>query len=299
MIMRLSFVPIIVAAIMLASLILYNQLTISGNILGNEKNNDFSDLAKQVIPPEGFTINAKFGDIGPKLVQAGVIDIEKLKLLYNKTGRPLTQEQLEILTKGSNDKITINLNNSSFILNLLWALGLANKNPLLTELAEDKEFAGYLGNLASTGGWILGKEDGGKLWGKYEIVKLTPQQQEIVEFVAKNSYRPCCNNPTAFPDCNHGSAALGLIELMASQGASKNEILQALKQYNSYWFPQQYYELALYFKNKEGKNWDEVDPLIVLSKNYSSYSGWATVNSWLQKNGLLEQLPTSGGACGV
>lgn len=43
-------------------------------------------------------------------------------------------------------------------------------------------------------------------------------------------------------------AMLGLLELMASQGASVDEMFQAAKYANAYWYPQQSLELATYFK---------------------------------------------------
>ena len=58
----------------------------------------------------------------------------------------------------------------------------------------------------------MGKDEkGGNYYNKYEIIKLTPEQQETCT-VADGSYRPCCGNSTSFPDCNHG-AALSIIEL--------------------------------------------------------------------------------------
>ena len=42
-------------------------------------------------------------------------------------------------------------------------------------------------------------------------------------------YRPCCDNATHFPDCNHGMAMLGLLELMAAQGASEEEMFAAAR----------------------------------------------------------------------
>lgn len=264
--------------------------------LGN-KSIDFQALANEVVPPEGINTGAKWGCVGKALVDKGTIDIEKFTNLYRNGGRPLSEKQLEILTKCTDQKLEINAENSHFVLNVLWALGLSNKNQLLEKIANEADFD--IAYLASTGGWTLGNISGGELWGKHEIMKLTGAQQKIVEDVALNTYRPCCNNPTAFPDCNHGAAALGLIELMASQGFSEKEIFEALKGFNSFWFPQQYYENAIYFKLAEGKDWNEVDAKTVLGADYSSYSGWAKVDEYLRKQGLLQQIESSGGSCGV
>jgi hypothetical protein len=62
--------------------------------------------------------------------------------------------------------------------------------------------------------------------------------------VASKVYRPCCGNPTSFPDCNHGMALLGLLELMASQGATVDQMFTAAKQVNAFWLPDQTRELA-------------------------------------------------------
>ncbi|HIK00244.1 TPA: hypothetical protein H1016_01755 [archaeon] len=258
---------------------------------------DFAALANEVIPQNGFETNAKWGCTGKKLVESGAINLEKFKLLYERGGRPLTETQLSILTKCTDETLKIDNGNAHFMLNVLWALGLSNKNALLDKIAKEADFD--IGNLASTGGWPLGNISGGELWGKYEIIKLNAGQQKIVEKVALNTYRPCCNNPTAFPDCNHGAAALGLIELMASQGATEDDIFEALKIYNAYWFPQQYYENAIYFKLAEGKEWKDVDPKVVLGFNYSSASGWTQVSNYLRAQGIFKQVEGSGGQCGV
>ena len=36
--------------------------------------------------------------------------------------------------------------------------------------------------------------------------------------IAKGIYRPCCNNSTYFPDCNHGMAMLGLLVPSLTRG---------------------------------------------------------------------------------
>jgi len=255
-------------------------------------------LLEQINPKQGYTINAVYGDIGPKLLEIGVIDFEKMKALYEQSGAPLTSDQIKILTQGSNEKIKITPENSYFLLNFLWALGLANKNRVLDEGPMMKYGAGQIGNFASTGGWTLGKKEATEFYSKFEIIKLTPEQQKILEDFAYNSYRPCCSNPTAFPDCNHGMAALALGEIMASQGASAEEIFEAFKYFNAFWFPQTYFDIANYFKAKEGKSWQEVDAKLIAGKDYSTPQGWNKVRQWLSQQGLLEEVP-SGGSCGV
>ncbi len=261
---------------------------------------DTAALYSQVVPPEGIAFPSTWQNIGPKLVASGAIDLEKFEELYNNSGRPLTDEQIAFFTKGSNETIRMTSKNAHFILNTLWALGLVNKNNIFSEgLMGQYIENGQAGNFASTGGWSLGKKPGGELLNSAEIIMLTPQQQAIVERVAKNSYRPCCGNPTMFPDCNHGAAALGLAELLASQGASAEQIAAAVKAANSMWFSQQYFELAVFFKATEGKDWKDIDPWIVVSKEYSSSSGWANMHKKLKEMDILPQAPSRGGSCGV
>jgi hypothetical protein len=258
-----------------------------------------SSLLQKINPPEGYTINATYGDIGPKLLAAGAIDFEKMKSLYERAGRPLTENQIKILTEGSDEKIKITPENSYFLLNFLWALGLANKNPILENGPMMKYGKEKLGYFASTGGWTLGKKKATELYSQFEIIKISPDQQKVLEDFAYNSYRPCCSNPTGFPDCNHGMAALALGEIMAGQGASAEEIFEAFKYVNSFWFPQTYFDIAKYFQAKEGKDWSQVSGRIIAGKDYSTPQGWSRVRSWLSSNNLIEQAPSGGGGCGV
>ena len=57
--------------------------------------------------------------------------------------------------------------------------------------------------------------------------------------------------------------------------------------------------MALYFYNKEAKSFKDIDAKTLLSKDYSSASGWQSVKQWLADNGLIQQPPKQGGSCGV
>ncbi|OGJ12805.1 hypothetical protein A2432_00040 [Candidatus Nomurabacteria bacterium RIFOXYC1_FULL_43_8] len=128
---------------------------------------------------------------------------------------------------------------------MLWALGLGNKNPILENgpmmtysgAGLPAEALAKAGNFASTGGWTLGKGNAMDHYSMHQFVTLTREQQDLVEKVAKNIYRPCCKNSTYFPDCNHGMAMLGLMEIMASQGASEPEMYKMSGEVNTLWFP--------------------------------------------------------------
>ena len=239
------------------------QKTNTGNTLYNE-------VVAKALPTQGFKTRIVLGDAVVKLVNAGVIDLEKFKELYSKRG--MSEKELAILTRPSSEPITIDADNAGLLLNLFWPLGLANK----TEFNKSSPVNGEsLFNFASTGGWTLGKEDnGGKYFNKYEIVKLTSEQETIALEVAQNTYRPCCNNSSFFQDCNHGSALLGVIELGASQGLTKEELYKVALEFNSFWFSQTYIQTALYYKIAKNTDWENVDPKEIMSINFSSASGW-------------------------
>ena len=107
-------------------------------------------------------------------------------------------------------------------------------------------------------------------------------------------FRPCCDNPTHFPDCNHGMAMLGLLELMASQGASVEVMFNAAKYANAYWYPRQTIELAAFFKVKQKADFAQIDARQLVSQPYSSLSGFQNVHQWLSTNGVLPQAPGGG-----
>lgn len=256
------------------------------------------ELIMEVNPLQGYALSINYGDIGPKLIAAGAIDKERFIQLYADGGNPLTDEQIAILTTGSDASITIDRQNAHFLLNLLWALGLANENEILEQGPLMQASEGQIERFASTGGWTLGAKDPGELYSSTSILSLTQEQQALVAEAADNTYRPCCNNSTAFADCNHGMAMLGLFELMASQGASLDEMYQAAKYFNAFWFPQQAVNLAVYFEATTGQSFAEVEPQVIVGAQHSSGRGAGTVQQWLADNGKLEPIP-GGGNCSV
>lgn len=258
-----------------------------------------TDLASQVNPPEGYQLSVTYGDIGPELLATGAIDYDKFVQVYDRAGRPLSDVQKGILTQGSEAQIVIDEDNAYFLLNYFWALGLVNHNAILTEGPMMQYGPEQVGRFASTGGWTIGTKPSTELYASAPLLTLTSEQQARLEEVAQNIYRPCCNNPTHFPDCNHGMAMLGMLTLLASQDASEDELYEAAKYANAFWYPQQTYELALYFEAAEGPEFSEVDPRKVVSQEFSSGSGFGNVHQYLATNGLLEQAPGGGNGCGV
>lgn len=261
---------------------------------------DKANVLEEINPEGGYEIKAAFEDLGPKMIAMGVIDLEKFKQAYASSGQDLSLEELDILTKGSQSKVKINSLNSRFVLNFFWAVGLANKTDILDK-GKMMTYGGLkgAGGFASTGGWTLAKGDAMKYYSKSRLIPLTANQEELVDKVASNIYRPCCDNSTAFPDCNHGMALLGVLELMASNGASEQEMYDAGKYFNAFWFPGNYSDLALYFKNKEGISFKDLDPRVLLSKEFSSSTGWQTAKKWLSDQGIIPPVAKGGGGCGV
>lgn len=264
----------------------------AAKIESNSGNSDLADLQEKVIPSQGIELPVKWGDLGKKMIDAGVIDKNKFEELYSQRNG-LSEADKKMIEAEGNGNIVINQGNSGLILNLLWALGLGNENRVLeTGPMMDSQYGGAE-NFASTGGWTLAKGGTMNHYSGHQFVVLTDEQQRLVEGVAKNIYRPCCGNSTYFPDCNHGMAMLGFLELAASQGFGENALYQMALVLNSYWFSDNYLTIAQYFENK-GINWDKVGIKEVLGLNFSSAQGYQKILTQVRPKSS-----GSGGSCGV
>jgi len=250
------------------------------------------DLKAEVLPAAGYITSITWGDTGKKLIEVGAIDEKQYQQLFNSPTNGM--DELDILKGGSTKLIGINENNSQFIVDTLWAFGLTQKSKVLDE-GPMKNSGTELGNFASTGGWTLGKKSAIQLYSSQELVQLNNFQQDLVKKIAESVYRPCCDNPTSFPDCNHGMAALGLIELEVAAGLPEEQIYRDVLAFNSFWFPQTYLEIAVYF-SQQGKEWGELDPKTILGPEYSSASGSAVISSQVKD---VPGLDSGGGSCGV
>lgn len=270
-----------------------NSVLDSDSPSGSSSASSSDTLATALFPEDGVNLDVRWGDIPRRLVEEGVIDVEKFSAAAQNAGSPLTPDQLKLLSEGSDEPVTFDAANAYFMLDVLWALGLANDNALLTEGPIAQQGWDQAGGYAGTGGWTIGVRPGPEYLAELELISLTSEQQAVVEDVAYNAYRPCCGNMTAFPDCNHGMAALGLAELMASQGASADEIFQTLKEISPFWFPSQYQQLAVYFQT-QNQGWEDVDARVVMGREYSSSGGFKQVSALLQQQGALG----TGGAAG-
>ena len=252
-----------------------------------------SEREEMVVPSGGVVLPITWNDLGAKLVSSGVIDADKFKAIYDQRGA-FTDEYRNLLLGQNDGKLKITNENAGYLLNLFWALGLANKNEILETGEMTNPAYGGAQNFASTGGWTIAKGDPMSHYSMHRFFALTPEQQARVDKVSRGIYRPCCGNSVHFPDCNHGMAMLGLLELMASQGVSEPDMWKTALVVNSYWFPDTYLTIAAYMKHK-GVDWNNVDPREVLGVNYSSAQGYANVASRV----IEPQQQRGGNGCGV
>ena len=258
-----------------------NQAVVKATLpaAGNAAAINDTNLAASILPQSGLSLGVSWGDLGQRLVEAGVIDRQKLESLYanNTAALPVITK---LLTENNVEPLVISADNSTILLNLLWAFGLGNQNDILTKGEMTDTRYGGAGGFASTGGWTLAKGNAMDHYAKHQFVKLTPEQQDLVSRVSKNIYRPCCGNSTHFPDCNHGMAMLGLLELMASQGADESLMYQSALAANSYWFPDTYLTIAKYLQ-KQGKL-GKVSAQEILGAQYSSATGYQQILSQVE-----------------
>jgi hypothetical protein len=269
----------------------------AAGVTGGGGSSVFDETVASVIPEQGFQNRIRLGDSVMRLSRQGVIDASKFKQLYGDRGG-LPPELQDVLTSPSEQPVHLTRQSANFYVNLLWPLGLSNfmaaneRSPVKGE---------SLFNFASTGGWTLGREaNGGQYFNKMRAVELTPEQEALAVRVAESTYRPCCDNSTFFQDCNHGSALLGAFELGASQGLTEDELYREAVAFNSFWFPSNYIQIALYFKAVKGVDWANVDPKTVMGKDFSTASGNARIRAEVARiPDLIPNQPRQGGSCGV
>ena len=276
----------------------YSNKTAAANAILNQSpsTNKTAILFSGIFPSKGFKTPVKLNNVVPKLVASGAINLTKVEELY---GGNLTQQELDILTKPSYTNLTLNSSNANFYLLIFWGLGISNKNQVLDNFSTLANASNSsVANFASTGGWTLGTSSNSMVYfNKLNLVSLTPLEQNEMYDVATHSYRPCCNNPTAFPDCNHGAALLALTELGASEGLNESQLYTLDLQAQTLWFPSYYATTALELSYKNVSYWN--NPKLVLGANYSSASGWYYDSYQPLKTN--NQLPSAGqaAACGV
>lgn len=251
------------------------------------------DRAKAAVLPENGTgTGLVFGDAIARLVAGGAVVPEKIEAVYRQRGG-MPEWVAKALKGGDSGEIELSRTSVPYLLNLLWPLGIANmaafkdRNPIPWKT---------LPRLASTGGWNLGLEtNGASYYNAVAAVTLTDGQDAMVERMAAAIYRPCCDNPALFPDCNHGAAMLGFLELAAAQDLPEERIWNLAKVLNGYWYPKQYLAMAQLFDLRDDSDWEQVSPQMVLGKSLSSISGWRT-NVEAELSTLTRPRPAAGGA---
>lgn len=249
-------------------------------------------LKQQVLPQNGYMTSLKWKDLGKKLVEAGAIDKAKFEASVAEDADG--KIDMKYMDGSSEENISISEKNSHFVVNFFWALGLLNKSKVL-DGGPMKTGNTPTANLASTAGWTLGGKPAMELYSSQEIIPLNSFQQDLVKKIAENVFRSCCGNSTAFPDCNHGMAALGYIEWAVYNGLSEDQIYKDLLAFNSFWFPQNYVEMAVYFE-KAGTKWKDVNPKLALGRDYSSAQGAVRIKQSIQS---VPGLQNQGGGCGA
>jgi hypothetical protein len=227
------------------------------------------DVVEDVTPKAGVPTGTAFGDSVQRLAAAGVIEPAK----FRKESKHLPQWVERVLTTRSDDPIIFSAQTAPYLVDLLWPIGLANKTAFnMTSPINTVSIPSF----ASTAGWTLGRaENGYGYFNSVEAVDLSDDQEAVVRDVAGRTFRPCCDNSTFFQDCNHGSALLGLLELAASQGATREGLYGLALIANSYWFPEYYAKTALLFAHFYRARWRDIPPDLILAPKYSTLSGWA------------------------
>lgn len=250
----------------------------------------YQQLASDVVPTDGISIPVRWADMGRQLIDAGAIDLTKVERSYG----TLTDEQKNILTGAELGEIRLTPANIALWTNVLWSLGLTQRSKVLAEgLMSQRADEVAIASYASTGGWTLGRKAATELFNSTQLLSLTSEEENRVARVAEHVYRPCCANATAYPDCNHGMAVLGLLELLASQGATEAQMIQAAFAFNRYAFPNQYIVLAAYFAAQRTA-WPSVDASTVLGAAYSSSPGFQRIAAQV---GPIDGAPNRSGSC--
>ena len=285
---------IVLASAMLAGAIFYSKTAPAKNpvLPGKEAQKEYS----AVIPPKA-TLPVTWEGLGRALIETGLIDKEKFESVYASRGEMGAYERELLYGSDAKNNIEITGENAGVLLNLFWALGLGQKSAVLDRgpMMDPRYGNGIPApeRFASTGGWTLAMGNAMDHYSKHAFFNLSSEAEDRVEEVAKNIYRPCCGNSTHFPDCNHGMAMLGFLELMASQGASEKEMYDAALTLNSYWFPDTYRTIAAYLA-AQNVSWQDVEPKTLLGADFSSAAGYRRI---------LESAPPQekpqGGSCGV
>jgi len=72
-------------------------------------------LYEQINPKDGYKLPVSYGDLGPRLLESGVIDYDAFAAIYENGNNPLSTDQIDILQSGSGEQIVITAENTHFL----------------------------------------------------------------------------------------------------------------------------------------------------------------------------------------
>jgi len=132
-------------------------------------------LEEAVLPSDGVVLPVVWGRLGSQMTEAGVIEKEKFLALYGQRGG-LTDEERALLEGKDNGYLTINSQNAGALLNLLWALGLANDNPILKEgPMVSPQYGGDMRWITIASMRLLFcRENSRRLWSAWQTTSIAP-----------------------------------------------------------------------------------------------------------------------------
>jgi hypothetical protein len=122
-------------------------------------------LVSEVVQPNGVPLlPVRFGNTVEKLVQASALNASAVRQAMNNSGEQFTRYEADILSGNQQTENLLILNSSdhSFILNVLWAIGINNNNAILK--SGPVVVKGNPSNYASTGLRPAGKALAGRNW---------------------------------------------------------------------------------------------------------------------------------------
>lgn len=263
--------------------------TESGEVVIN-----LEQLTKELLPDKKV-LPVTWQGIPYQLLERKIIDIEKLKVYSQNYGQTVTSEDLKIFEKDHNGSIVITPKNSVLVYNILWAIGFASKSPILDYELEKygldtvKNLAGYYFSFANLGNSSTLPQSG---YNSFDFIQLSGDQKDLAMEIVGKSAVPSCGNPLHLPDCSCAFAIDALVLMMASQGFSKQQIYQAMKDVYPYRFPGIYVQQAIFFKAATNQDWKDVNPEKLVSVQFSSAQGVAQMRKGLvnilQKGGEKE-----------
>lgn len=255
---------------------------------------NLEQLTKELLP-EKKILPATWQGIPYQLVERKIVDLKKLKEYSHRFGQTVTEEDFKIFDKDYNGNIVITANNSVLIYNVLWAIGFASKSPILDYELEKygldtvKNLAGYYFSFANLGNGSTLLQAG---YNYFDFIQLSGNQKDLVMEITGKSAVPSCGNPLHLPDCSCSFAIDALVLMMASQGSSKQQIYQVMKDVYPYRFPGIYVQQAIFFKLAKNQDWKDVNPEELVSVQFSSGQGVAQMRKGLvnilQKGGEKE-----------